>query len=137
MSAATLLADAVVVFHLAYVSFVAFGQVAIVAGLVLRRTWARNFWFRTIHLVMIGIVVLESWAGIVCPLTTLEKTLRQSAGQTAYQADFVQHWVHRVMFFQAPSWVFSAIYTVFGLCVLATFVLGPPRLPARRVVIPS
>jgi hypothetical protein len=137
MSAARLLADVVGVLHLAYVSFVVLGQLVIVAGLALRRPWARNFWFRTIHLAMIGIVVLESWAGMVCPLTTLEKTLRRSAGQTAYQADFIEYWVHRTMFFQGPSWVFSAVYTIFGLCVLATFILGSPRAPHRKPARPE
>lgn len=66
-------ADVVVLVHVAYIGYVVVGLVAIVVGLALRREWARGFWFRTLHLAMIAIVVLEAWAGVVCPLTTWER----------------------------------------------------------------
>ena len=61
---AEMLADLIVVFHAAYVSFVVFGLVAILIGAVLRWRWVRNFWFRVIHLTAIGIVVAEALFGI-------------------------------------------------------------------------
>jgi hypothetical protein len=33
-----------------------------------------------------------------------------------------------LLFFDAEPWVFTVCYTLFGLAVLATFVLAPPRL---------
>jgi hypothetical protein len=131
MSWSRLLADAVVLFHLAYVGFVVVGLVAILIGLARKRTWARNFWFRAIHLGMIVIVVLESWVGMACPLTTLERALRRRAGQATSNQDFIEYWIHKVMFFQAPAWVFAVVYTTFGLLVVLTFALGPPRWPRR------
>jgi hypothetical protein len=126
------LADAVVVAHFAYVLFVVFGLVAIVAGLAMRKGWARNFWLRVAHLAMIGVVVVQAWLGVRCPLTTLEGRLRLAGGQAVHEQDFIEYWVHRLMFFRAPAIVFIACYTAFGLLVLATFVLGPPRWPWRR-----
>ena len=120
-------ADAVALCHAAYIGFVVFGLVAIVIGLAMGKPWARNFWLRIVHLAMIGIVVLQAWLGIVCPLTTLEKTLRRLAGEEVHGADFIEHWVHRVIFFDLPPWVFVAAYTLFGLIVLATFAFYPPR----------
>ncbi len=126
-----ILADLIVVFHAAYVGFVVFGQLAILLGLALRQRWARNPAFRLVHLAMIAIVVLEAWVGMVCPLTTWESALREKAGQTGYPGDFIGYWAHRLIFFQAEPWVFTLIYTLFGLVVAATFVFAPPRWPRR------
>jgi hypothetical protein len=122
-----LLADLVVVVHAAYVAFIVLGLVAIVYGIARRRAWARNFYFRWLHLLMIAVVVLEAWLGITCPLTDWEHYLRERAGQSAYQGDFIAHWVHEVLFFELPTWAFVAAYTLFGAIVLATFVVAPPR----------
>ena len=126
-----LLADAVVIFHAGYVLFVVAGLVLTLVGIVRHWQWVRNFWFRLIHLAMIGIVVAEAWCGIICPLTTWEKNLRKLAGQETYGGDFIANLVHDALFFDLPVWGFTVIYTLFGLGVLATYILAPPRRPFR------
>ena len=78
-----LLADAVLLAHLAFILFVVFG-----ALLVLRRRW-----LMPVHLLAvawgIGIEVL----GAVCPLTTAENRLRLLAGDAGYSGGFVEHYV--------------------------------------------
>ena len=76
----------------------------------------------------IGIVVVQAWLGVVCPLTIWENDLRRLGGGATYEGTFVQHWLHKVVFFNAEPWVFTLAYTAFGLAVLGTWVLGPPRL---------
>jgi hypothetical protein len=125
-------ADLVVVLHASYVVFVVAGFALIVLGWLLRWCWVRNFWFRVTHLAAIVIVCLEAVAGIECPLTTLERHLRSKAGQASYVGDFIGHWVHELIFVDAPAWVFTVTYLLFGLAVIATFVVSPPRLPWRR-----
>ena len=93
-----MLADLIVVFHAAYVSFVVLGLVAILVGIAFRWKWVRNPWFRWIHITMIGIVVAEALAGIPCPLTVWERQLREGAGQVAYAGDFIGYWTHRLLF---------------------------------------
>jgi hypothetical protein len=129
---ARVLADLIVIFHACYVGFVVLGLVAILVGIVLRWDWVRNLSFRVIHLAMIGIVVAEAIANIPCPLTTWEKQLRAQAGQATYPGEFLGYWAHRLIFYRAEPWVFSLIYVLFGLAVLAAFVLAPPRLPGRK-----
>ena len=87
-------------------------------------------WLRWLHLTAISIVVVEALLGIVCPLTTLETWLRKRGGQAAYDGDFLGHWVHELLFYDAPPWVFTLIYASFGLIVLTTFLLAPPRRKA-------
>jgi hypothetical protein len=142
---ARLLANMIVVLHVAYVSFVVFGLVAILVGVALGWKWVRNPWFRGLHLAAIGIVVAEALAGIACPLTVWERDLRQMAGQMSYQDDFIAFWTHRLMFYRFEPWVFTLVYTLFGMAVLAAFVLAPPgnfrrsifdvRLAARTFVL--
>ncbi len=131
---AKLLADFIVVLHFMYFSFVVFGMVLILLGIAFRWGWVRNFWFRALHLTMIGIVVLEALIGMTCPLTKWEQRLRKMAGEGEYTGDFIGYWAHRLIFFDAPPWVVTASHIGFGLAVLATFVLAPPRRPGRKKV---
>ena len=121
------LADLVLLIHFAIVLFVVGGLLLIVLGNFLRWSWVNHWWFRGMHLLAISVVVLESWLGIECPLATLENWLRLRAGQGVYQGSFIQHWVHSVMFYQAPGWVFALAYTLFALAVVAAWWRWPPQ----------
>ena len=120
-------ADLVLLIHFAIVLFVVGGLLLIVLGNFLRWSWVNHWLFRAMHVLAISVVVLESWLGIECPLTTLENWLRLQAGQGVYQGSFIQHWVHGVMFYQAPGWVFALAYTLFALAVVAAWWRWPPH----------
>lgn len=122
-----LLADAVLALHAAFVAFVVLGLVAILVGGALRWRWVHDPRFRALHLAAIGLVVAESWAGVTCPLTSLEDSLRASAGDATYSGAFVAHWLDRLLYWQAPPWAFTVAYTLFGTAVVAGWWLVPPR----------
>jgi hypothetical protein len=124
-----LLADAVVVGHFAYVAFVVFGLAAIVAGGLRGWAWVRNFWFRAVHSLLIGIVVVESLCGIVCPMTTWEDRLREAAGETVEGGSFIGRWAHDLLFVNASPWALTTSYVLFGAAVLAALIWVPPRRP--------
>lgn len=126
MSPLSLAADAVLVVHAGFVGFVVVGQALIVAGLALGWRWVRNRRFRLAHLAAIGIVVLQAWAGVLCPLTILENALRRRAGEAAYAGSFIEHWLHRVIYYDAEPWVFTVAYTAFAALVAATWYFGRP-----------
>lgn len=123
-----ILADSLLILHTMLVAFVILGLVAIYAGHFFNWQWVRNLWFRLSHLVVIGIVVLQSWLGVICPLTTWEMALRDMAGESGYEGSFIQHWLQSILYYSAPEWVFILVYTVFGALVLASwFVVRPTR----------
>lgn len=125
-----LLADLVLITHAAFIGFVVFGLLMIVAGGALGWGWVRRPVFRLAHLGAILYVVIQAWFGVMCPLTTLESTLRERAGQDPYAPDgFIAHWLRSIIFFEASPWVFTVIYTLFGLLVAATLVWVPIRWP--------
>jgi hypothetical protein len=124
---ATLLADLLVAFHLAYVGFVVFGLVVVWLGALLRWSWVRRPAFRLTHLVCTLIVPLEALNDYECPLTTWERDLRRTAGQTPEEISFVGRMVREVLFHDVSPTVLTSAYVVFGLLVLATLFLVPLR----------
>jgi hypothetical protein len=128
MSFYGLLADGVVAAHAAYVSFVVVGQLLIWFGWALGWGFARNRWFRSLHLLTIAIVVLEALLNIDCPLTAWEYQLRVAAGQDVSEATFMGRLLHWLLFYDAPAYVFTIGYCITGALILGTFVLFPPAL---------
>jgi polyferredoxin len=121
------LADLVLVTHAGYVLFVVGGQALIVIGWIRGWEWTRCRAFRLLHLVAIGLVMLEAWLGINCPLTILENFLRLLTGAAAYENSFIGHWLQWVIFYAAPEWIFPLIYTIFTALVILTWLAYPPR----------
>jgi hypothetical protein len=122
----SVLATAILVAHVAFVAFVVCGFLLIVAGLLLRWSWIHNLYFRIAHLAAVGCVVAQAWLGQICPLTVWENELRRRAGQSGYSKTFVEHWLHEFLFYEAEPWVFTAIYTCFGVLVVVAWFLGKP-----------
>lgn len=125
-------ADAVLLTHALFVVFVIFGLVLILAGKLFSWSWVRNRWFRLAHLTAIGVVVLQVWLGVICPLTTWEMELRSRAGEAVYAGSFIAHWLERLLYYQAPAWVFIVCYTLFGLLVVLSWFLVRPRSFASK-----
>ncbi len=118
-----MLADAILLLHAAFVVFVVGGLIATWVGVALGLRFARNRWFRGLHLAAIAFVAIESLLGYACPLTIWEDALRGDAGGKG----FVARWVHAWMYWDWPAWVFTAIYTAFAALVAWTWWRYPPR----------
>jgi hypothetical protein len=73
------LADLVVIMHLTFIVFVAFG------GLLALR-WR---WVPWLHLPAVGWAALLEFFGLTCPLTPLENWLRRLGGAQGYSGGFV------------------------------------------------
>ena len=76
-------ADIVVAVHAAFVAFVVLG------GLLVVR-WRRLAWVHLPAAIWGAIIELAGW---ICPLTPLENHLRQRGGSSAYQGEFIEHYV--------------------------------------------
>ena len=113
--------------HVLFVVFVVLGLVLIFMGKFLFWQWVKNPWFRIAHLLGVGVVVVQSWFGVICPLTIWEMNLRLNAGETAYEGSFITHWLSEILYYQAPPWVFVVAYTVFGGLVLSSWFLVRPH----------
>jgi hypothetical protein len=120
------LADALLVLHMAYAWFILLGLLAIAVGALARWRWVRNRWFRGAHLGAMGIVVLESLAGIFCPLTEWEYALRLRAGQPLYgEKSFISHWAERWFYFDWSEATYLALYAAVFAAMLAALLFVP------------
>jgi hypothetical protein len=99
------LANLLVVFHFAFVLFVVLGGL-----LVLRWRWVA---YLHVPAAIWGASI--EFAGWICPLTPLENALRTAAGGTAYQGDFVEHYILPVLY---PSALTRNIQLLLGCLVL-------------------
>ena len=101
-----ILADAVLVLHLAFVLFVVFGGL-----LVLRRRMVA--W---VHLPAAIWGAVVEFAGWVCPLTPLENRLRLASGTPGYSRSFIEHYLVPVIY---PAGLTTGLQIVLGLAVVA------------------
>lgn len=113
------LADAVVLGHLAFVLFVALGGV-----LVLRRP--KLAWAHVPAAVWGAAVELGGW---ICPLTYLENHLRLLGGGDAYRVGFVDRYILHILY---PQGLTRGTQMVLGVLVLAVNGYVYARLAARR-----
>jgi uncharacterized protein DUF2784 len=134
MNLYVVMADAVALAHAAYAVFVVAGFVLIVAGIIMRWRWVRDFRFRLVHLAAIVLVCAESLIGVECPLTSLENRLRTVGGATGYPRDFIGYWIDRLVFYDFPPSYFALAYLSFAILVAATFVVAPPNFSVGRKV---
>ena len=115
------LADLILFVHFAFVLFVVGGLATIWIGAAAGWRWVRNPWFRGLHLAAICFVTAEALLGIMCPLTVWEDALRGAGSQKSFMA----RWVHSLLFYEFPEWMFTTAYVLFALAVAATFWLVP------------
>ena len=113
----TLLADLILIVHFAFVAFVVGGLALIWIGAAAGWSWVRHFGFRVAHLAAIVFVAAEALVGIWCPLTVWEARLRGIDAEKS----FVAQWIHRILFYDLPEWVFATAYVLFALVVAATW----------------
>ncbi len=104
--AARVLADVTVCLHVAFVLFV-------VAGGLLVVRWPRAAW---VHLPAVAWAAWVELAGWICPLTPLERWLRERGGQVAYSASFVDEYLMPVLY---PPALTREVQWVLGGLVLA------------------
>ena len=118
-----MLADALLVAHFAIAAYIVGGLIVVWIGAPLRWAFVRSPLFRYLHLAAILFVAAEALLGIACPLTVWEDMLRGNVRPES----FVGRWVHALLYYRAPEWVFTAAYAAWAAATLVTLVLVPPR----------
>lgn len=83
-----LLADLVLIVHLAFVVFVLWG------GLLMLK-WR---WIAWLHLPAAVWGAVVEFTGWICPLTPLENWLREQGGKTSYRSDFIAQYLLPVLY---------------------------------------
>ena len=126
-----ILADLVLVAHLGFIAFVAVGSLLV-------PKWPRLLWP---HVAVVAWAAAIVTVGFSCPLTPLEKHLRERAGHSSYDGGFVDHYIDGVVYpgrFTALARLLVGVLIVAGYALLlarSRLLAGtptPPREGRRR-----
>lgn len=98
-------ADALVVFHFAFIAFVVAGGLLV----LVHRGWA------VVHLPALAWAAWTEFTGTVCPLTPLENSLRRRAGDAGYSGGFIDHYLIPVIY---PDALTSRTQMALGLALV-------------------
>jgi Protein of Unknown function (DUF2784) len=104
-----LLADLVVVVHLAYLVFIPVG------GFLAWR-WPRLI---PVHVAAVGIALVSVTVGFECPLTTWEQTLRRHGGERPYTGGFVDHYLTGKLY---PHGHDTVVQLLIGAAVVTAYI---------------
>ena len=100
-----LLADVVVLIHLAFVLFAVLGALLVI-------------WQRKVLWLHLPAAVWAAWiefSGKICPLTPLENWLRMRGGGSGYAGDFVEHYLMPILY---PSGLTRKVQFILGGIVI-------------------
>ncbi len=100
-----LLADVILVIHLAFAIF------AVAGGLLI--FWRP--WLAWIHLPAVAWAAFIELSGRICPLTPLENHFRRLAGESGYSGDFVQRYLVDLLY---PDALTRRVQLTLGALVL-------------------
>ncbi|TDV63259.1 DUF2784 domain-containing protein [Pseudomonas sp. LP_7_YM] len=114
----SVMADTVLIFHLAFIMFVMFG-----ALLVLKRwVW---LW---LHLPAVAWGMAVEFLHLYCPLTPLENSLRIKAGIAGYEGDFIGHYLIALIY---PAGLTPQVQIGIGALVLIVNLLAYAQVISR------
>jgi hypothetical protein len=102
------LADLVVVAHVCFVLFVAFGS-------ILAWRWPLLCW---LHVPLVGYCIAQTTIQFDCPLTRLELHLRRLADQQQYGGGFVRHYLTHILYAGSYMGLLRALAV---LCITAGY----------------
>lgn len=107
----SLLADLVLILHLAFVLLVLFG------GLLVWR-WQRLAW---LHLPVVAWGIMVELFGLTCPLTPWENRLRWLAGEAGYDTGFIEHYLLPLLYpadlTRDIQWLLAAAVLIINLLI--------------------
>jgi len=121
-----ILADLLVVLHLAFAAFVVFGG-------FLAWKWR---WAIFAHVPALAWGFWVEISGQICPLTPLENHFRHLAGEAGYQGGFLDHYLVPILYppglTRPDQWVLAVL--LLGITIVAYGVLLRPHRHLRRRV---
>jgi len=100
-----LLADLVLLVHIAFIGFVLFGG-------LLALKWQPVMWA---HLPAVAWGAIVEFSGWICPLTPLENLLREQAGENGYRGDFIAYFLLPILY---PDALTREVQVALGLVVV-------------------
>ena len=119
------IAEAILWFHVVVIAFNVFGLVAIPLGAWSGWKFVRVFWWRALHLGLLGIVALQAVLERACFLTIWESDFLRRAGEAASNEPLIRRWVSQAIYWPLPLWFFATLYVAVCAFTLLLWWLVP------------
>ena len=101
-----LFSEIVLLFHFCIFLFMILSFFLIPLGYYQEWKWVKNKYYRLIHLVLMGIIFIETILGFMCPLTILENFLRNDIEIN----NKITQIIHQIMYWDLPTYQFIILY---------------------------
>ena len=114
--------EIVLFFHFFIFLFITFSFFLIPFGYFKKWEWVKNKYYRLIHLVLMGIILIETILGFMCPLTILENFLRNNIEVDNNLTQII----HQIMYWNLPNYQFIILYILsFSYLIFLWFFFKP------------
>ena len=101
-----LFSEIVLLFHFCIFLFMVLSFFLIPLGYYQKWEWVKNRYYRLIHLILMGIIFIETILGFMCPLTILENFLRNNIRIN----NKITQIIHQIMYWDLPTYQFIILY---------------------------
>ena len=98
--------EIVLLFHFCIFLFMILSFFLIPLGYYKKWKWVKNKYYRLIHLVLMGIILIETILGFMCPLTMLENFLRNNIEIN----NKITQIIHQIMYWDLSTYQFIILY---------------------------
>ena len=98
--------EIVLLFHFSIFLFIILSFILIPLGYHKKWKWVKNKYYRLIHLILMGIIFIETILGFMCPLTILENFLRNNLRIN----NKITQIIHQIMYWDLPTYQFIILY---------------------------
>ena len=101
-----ILSEIVLLLHFSIFLFMILSFILIPYGYFKKWEWVKNIYFRSIHLILMGIILIETILGFMCPLTILENFLRADKKID----NIFSKIIHQIMYWDLTNYQFIILY---------------------------
>ena len=116
-------ADTILILHFLIIIFIISLYFLIPYGYSKNWKFVKSYKIRLIHLMLIFFITIETFFGIICPLTTLENDLRGHS----YSETFISFWISKVIYWDLPTTFFIIIYVAFLIFAIILWLKFQPK----------
>ena len=116
--------EIVLLFHFSIFLFMILSFILIPLGYHKKWKWVKNKYYRLIHLILMGIIFIETILGFMCPLTILENFLRNDIEIN----NKITQIIHQIMYWDLPTYQFIILYLLSLLYLIFLWFFFKPDL---------
>ena len=117
-----LFSEIILLLHLLIFLFITLSFILIPIGYFQKWEWVKNKYYRSIHLILMGIISIETILGFMCPLTILENYFRDDIKVDNKLTEIA----HQILYWDLPNYQFIILYLVsFSYLIFLWFFFKP------------